>query len=63
MRIRLILEAIDGVLAVKTDAGAHTATVTFDPSKTTVEEMKEAIEESSGVYEGRFEVLSVKFLK
>lgn len=50
-------------MAVETDPGNHTATVTFDPSKTTVEEMIEAIEESSGVYEGRFEVLSVKFLK
>lgn len=48
---------------METDPGNHTATVTFDPSKTTVEEMIEAIEESSGVYEGRFEVLSVKFLK
>ena len=44
---------------MKTDPGSHTATVTFDPSKTTVEEMIEPIEESSD----RFEVLDVKFLK
>jgi copper chaperone CopZ len=60
MRIRSILEAVDGVLAVDTDPGRHTATVTFDPNKTTVEAMKQAIEQSP--QEG-FHVLSVKFLK
>jgi copper chaperone CopZ len=63
MRISLILEAIDGVRAVDTDPGRHTATVTFDPSRTTVEAMIQAIEHSSGQYEGRFHVLDVKFLK
>jgi copper chaperone CopZ len=60
MRISLILEAIDGVRAVDTDPGRHTATVTFDPSRTTVEAMKQAIERSP--QEG-FHVLNVKFLK
>ena len=62
-RIRLILEAIDGVLEViKVDQETHTATVRFDPEKTNVEEMKALIEEWDQPGE-KFIVKSFKYIK
>ncbi|MBN2124881.1 MAG: heavy-metal-associated domain-containing protein [Deltaproteobacteria bacterium] len=39
----MILKGIEGVYKVKTDPETHSATVTYDPKRTNVEDMKKAL--------------------
>ena len=48
MRISLILWEIDGVSGVDVNYITHKVRVTFDPEKTSVEEMIKAIERDKG---------------
>ena len=56
-RVRSILKSIDGVMNVKTDIIAHSATVSFNDEKTGVEEMKKALRKGNFPVKGEPEFL------
>jgi copper chaperone CopZ len=52
LRVSSILEGINGVLEYAVDPASHTATVTFDNKKTTVEKIEKALSDREFPVEG-----------
>ncbi len=52
MRVSYILKNIDGVLKANSSASDHTATVTYDPAKTSPEAMSNALSKGGYPVEG-----------
>jgi len=46
--VRIAANRVDGVEGVKTDSARHTATVVFDPAKTTAQTIVKAITKGTG---------------
>ena len=56
-RVGTILNAIDGVSKVATDQEKHTATVTFDDKKSSLEAIKKALADGGFPIEGEPEII------
>lgn len=56
-RVGSILNDIDGVLKVATDPEKHTATVTFDDTKSNLEAIKKALADGGFPVEGETEII------
>ena len=56
-RVGTILKGIDGVSKAATDPEKHTATVTFDDTKSTLEAIKKALADGGFPVEGAPEII------